>query len=100
MHPGAIRWNDCLGWRRFFVAGNRRSIEAGAKIGVHAWSDGTQSATNFPRGSSEHQPYIDYYASMGLPDPEGFYFFTINAAPPEGIHYMTSEEINRYGLVR
>ena len=81
-----------------FVAGTSRVIQSGAQIGVHAWIRGSTSATSLPRDHPDHRLYIDYYIRMGLPDPEGFYFFTINAAPPEGIHYMTEAEINRYGL--
>ena len=82
----------------FFVAGVNRKIENGAMVGVHAWSDGTTSAASLPRNHPSHRLFIDYYTQMGLQDPEGFYFFTIHAAPPEGIHYMSNAEINRFGL--
>ena len=82
----------------FFIAGTTRTIEPGGMVGVHAWSDGSRSAASFPANDPAHRLFIDYYQSMGLPDPEGFYFFTINAAPPEGIHYMSANEIARYGL--
>ena len=82
----------------FFIAGVQRRVLAGGFVGVHAWSDGTQSATAFPPSSSVHRSYIDFYRRMGLPDPEGFYFFTINAAPASGIHGMSRAEISRYGL--
>lgn len=82
----------------FFIAGTTRTIEPGAMVGVHAWSDGSTSAASLPGNDLQHRLFIDYYQSMGLPDPEGFYFFTINAASPEDIHYMTPNEIARYGL--
>ena len=82
----------------FFVAGVSRRVIAGGSLGVHAWSDGTNSATDFPPSDPQHQLYINYYRSIGLSDPSGFYFFTINAAPASSIHNMTRAEIARFGL--
>ncbi|MET2898892.1 hypothetical protein ABXV22_11290 [Vibrio rotiferianus] len=81
-----------------FLAGANRTIERGATIGVHSWATEDQVATDFPIGHKYHQPYIDYYKKMGLPDPEGFYYFTINAASAQDIHNMTAQEITKYGL--
>ncbi|WP_104024121.1 hypothetical protein [Vibrio hyugaensis] len=81
-----------------FLAGAKRTIESGATIGVHSWAAGEQVATDFPVGHQHHQPYIDYYQKMGLPYPEGFYYFTIKAAPAESIHNMSEQEIKKYGL--
>jgi hypothetical protein len=83
----------------FFIAGVSRSVGPGAKVGVHAWSDGTTSAADLPRSHEDHQLFIEYYRLMQLPDPEGFYFFTINAAPPDDIYYMTREELLHFGLI-
>ena len=33
---------------------------------------------------------------MGI--PEAFYWFTLEAAPPEGMHWMTEEEMKKYGI--
>lgn len=81
-----------------FLAGVNRTIESGATIGVHSWATEDQVATDFPVGHKYHQPYIDYYKKMGLPDPDGFYYFTINAAPAQDIHNMSEQEITKYGL--
>jgi hypothetical protein len=81
-----------------FLAGVNRIIERGATIGVHAWAAGDGVATDFPVGHKYHQPYIEYYKKMKLPNPEGFYYFTIQAAPAEGMHNMTEQEITAYGL--
>lgn len=84
----------------FYLAGNTRTGESGSIIGVHAWSDGNKSATSFPIGHSEHQLYIDYYTFCGytLEDATELYYFIINAAPPDDIHYMTEDEIEEYQI--
>ena len=86
----------------FFFAGASRTREAGSKIGVHSWSDGSKEATDFAVGHSNHQPYIDYYIEMGLSqeEAESFYYFTINAAPAADVHWMTEAEIAQYKLLK
>ncbi|QMU64112.1 MAG: T9SS type A sorting domain-containing protein [Flavobacteriaceae bacterium] len=82
------------------LSGTRRVIDVGAEVGVHSWSNGTNSATDFPVGHANHQPYINYYIAMGFStaDAEAFYYFTINAAPANSIHNMTETEIEQYKL--
>jgi hypothetical protein len=84
----------------FYLAGNTRTRESGSLIGVHAWSDGNNSATDSPIGHSEHQLYIDHYIFCGYTanDAKKIYYFIINAAPPYDIHYMTEEEIEEYQI--
>ena len=85
----------------FFLSGINRTMDEGAKIGVHAWSDGNSSATEYPVGHEEHQIYIDYYMSIGYSeqDAESLYFFIINAASPDDIHYMSIQEVNDYQIL-
>lgn len=85
-----------------FLAGSQRTLGANARVGVHSWSDGSREATDFPRNSSEHLLYINYYKAIGFSDQlaEDFYFFTINAAPADGIHWMTAAEIETYQVTR
>ena len=86
----------------FFLAGVQRTLGNNVKIGVHSWSDGTNDATSFPVGHANHQPYIDYYVNVGfeLSLAKNFYYYTINAAPASGIHWMTPTEIATYKFVR
>jgi hypothetical protein len=79
-----------------FLAGAERTIAAGARVGVHSWSDGTNDASAFPKDSSEHDANADYIFDM-LGD-EAFYWFTIYAAAADDIHWMTTAEIAQYGL--
>ncbi|SNZ00994.1 hypothetical protein [Flagellimonas pacifica] len=86
----------------FFLAGKKRTRGKNTKIGVHSWSDGTNEATNFPVGHANHLPYINYYKSIGFTQKqaEDFYYFTINVASAANIHWMTSEEIEKYGIIK
>ena len=85
----------------FFLAGTSRTRDNGSRIGVHSWSDGNSEASDFPVGHSNHDPYIEYYKEMGFSQvqAEAFYYFTINAAPAAGIHWMTDSEIEQYKLL-
>ena len=80
-----------------FLAGVQRTMETGAIWGVHSWSDGTNQATDYPRGAPEHEQNRLYIQRM-LGD-DAFYWFTIEAAPAEEIHVMSGEEIRRFGLL-
>lgn len=80
-----------------FLAGVSRTMEKGAVLGVHSWADTAYTATDVPRDHPDHALYVDYVNEMLGGD--AFYWFTIDAAPADGIHWMTSEEVSRYGLL-
>lgn len=79
-----------------FLAGARRILEPGACVGVHAWAADSFTANDLPRSDPEHDLYLDYYADLGV-DAQ-FYWFTLRAAPAEGMHWMTADEANRFDL--
>lgn len=84
-----------------FLAGSTRVVDATFDpVGVHSWSNGQNEATDFPVGHPFHQPYIDYYVNVGFTtqEAEDFYYFTIYAAPANGIHWMTNSEMNQYKI--
>ncbi len=83
-----------------YLAGSVRTLGSNARVGVHSWSDGTREATDFPMNADEHIMFIDYYKAIGLSAQlaRDFYFFTINAAPAAGIHWMTEDEIEAYNI--
>ena len=86
----------------FFLAGIQRTKGANTQIGVHSWSDGNGvQATDFPVGHANHLPYINYYVSVGFTQEqaEAFYYFTINAASAENIHWMTDAEIATHNII-
>ena len=85
-----------------FLAGVERIVACADKnkiphIGVHSWSDGFKEAADYPRDAPEHENNRKYIEKMLGKDD--FYWFTIYAAPAAGIHAMTREEIDKYGLV-
>lgn len=84
----------------FFLAGKQRIIHQGAKIGVHSWGGVEDEATDYPDSHPFHQPYIDYYKAIGLTAKQAseFYFFTINSAPADGMHWMTESEVLHYQI--
>lgn len=87
-----------------YVGGVKRTMDSGAKIGVHSWGadPGEPIATSYPKGHEVHQQYIKYYTSVGFTQKqaEDFYYFTINAAPAESIHWMTEEEVEKYDVLK
>ncbi|SFU09387.1 hypothetical protein SAMN05444141_108147 [Pseudovibrio denitrificans] len=78
----------------FFLAGKTRVVVKGARIGVHSWSSDEYSALDLPKSHEEHNKYLNYYKSIGI-DPQ-FYWYTLEAAPPEDVHWMTEAEMKRY----
>lgn len=79
-----------------FLAGKDRILEDGACVGVHSWGDGETEGDKVPRDHPQHQAYFDYYDAIGI--DRAFYWFTLEAAPASGIHWMTSAEANQYGM--
>lgn len=81
----------------FFLAGVSRTAEPGARFGVHSWSGAGEQGADVPRDDPEHQKYLDYYREMET--PEAFYWYTLEAASADDIHWMTRDEIDRYGVL-
>ncbi|KZN33939.1 hypothetical protein [Pseudoalteromonas luteoviolacea] len=103
----ALRSNSDIasGGVDFFLAGVKRQVAAGAKLGVHAWgyqdSEGNyKSASELPRNHPEHEMYIEFYKHINHTTPSEFYFYTIDAAPFDDIHYMTEDELNKWNMAR
>ena len=80
-----------------FLAGNQRFMEHGAKLGVHSWDDGSNEAIDYPRNHLAHDLNASYIRDM-LGD-DAFYWFTIEAAPASGLHWMRQEEIARFDIL-
>ena len=80
-----------------FLAGVRRVVERGSRVGVHSWRAGGlfgRSAVGLPRDHRDHTMYLDYYRVVGI--PEDFYWFTLQAASPDDVHWMTDDEMATY----
>jgi uncharacterized Zn ribbon protein len=83
-----------------FCSGKKRTTEEGAKFGVHSWSGDDVEAGNLPVDSPLHNDQITYFNEMlGSPIGKDFYFFTINAAPADGIYQMSNAELTSFGLL-
>lgn len=80
-----------------FLAGVERTMQDGAHIGVHSWSDGFKDAVEYPRDAPEHEANRKYIEDMLGAD--AFYWFTIEAAPADDIYEMTNAEIVEFGLL-
>jgi len=80
-----------------FISGTKRTMECGALIGVHSWGlPGNLSPNDMGRDDSRsiHEKFLK---DMGV-DPS-FYVFTRDAAEPEEIYVLKSDEIIRFGLL-
>lgn len=83
----------------FFCAGVTRTAHENSTIGVHSWAaPGMNNANELPKDHEEHERYLSYYKEMDI--PEDFYWFTIAAAPAEGMHNMTQEERITYKVIK
>lgn len=80
-----------------FLSGVNRTIETGAKLGVHSWSDGVNQAKDYPRDHNAHDFNATYIKDMTGDDD--FYWYTIYSAPAESIYWMKNEEIEQYRLL-
>ena len=86
-----------------FLAGIERVVQNGAKIGVHSWRGVDENGNviegrSLPRNHPDHRTHLKYYRDIEFPNYEAFYFFTLAAAPGEGMHHMTPEEIKKWKI--
>jgi hypothetical protein len=83
-------------------SGVTRIVEPCGKLGVHSWDEdgpdgGIILGNEVPKGHELHAMFLEFYREMEI--PEDFYWFTLEAAPPQRIHWMSDEEVLLYGLV-
>lgn len=85
-----------------FAAGVHRVVQQGAQLGVHSWccDDDGRPADAIPDSDPAHNYLVNYLsAMMGKNKGRAFYYFTIHAAPFEGTHFMSTDEMTDTGLV-
>ena len=81
-----------------FLAGVRRSVGAGAEVGVHDWETGFGTrGSEISRSSRKHEPTRTYIEDMLGSD--AFYWFTLQAAPYDGVYLMNRNEMISFGLI-
>ncbi|MCA9039334.1 MAG: hypothetical protein KDA65_03195 [Planctomycetaceae bacterium] len=81
----------------FYLAGTQRTLDEHSLLGVHSWEGNhtTGYDLRFNREHRDHErPYLRFYREIKI--PAEFYFFTLKYKPEE-MHYMTQEEMERYG---
>ncbi|MDA8016397.1 MAG: alpha/beta hydrolase [Thermoanaerobaculia bacterium] len=81
-----------------FLAGVRRNLEKGAYVGVHSWATGNgSSGASLGRDHPAHRLYLDYYEALEI--PADFYWFTLESAPVDAMHWMTADELERFAMI-
>lgn len=81
-----------------FLAGVEREVEPGACLGVHSWAAGDDlEGADLPDDDPEHDVYLDYYDGIGI--DEDFYWFTLDAAPAQGMYWMNADDVDTYEVV-
>ena len=86
-----------------FAAGVERIVEKGARLGVHSWGGGPAEeysrGDKLPKNHPAHQYQLQYFRQMlGTELGPDFYFYTLQAAPVDGMHYMSDQEIKDWKL--
>lgn len=79
-----------------FLAGNQRTLEPGACVGVHSWSSARLEGAELPRDDPEHDIYTAYFEAIGA-DPD-FYWYTLEVASSDEMHWMSAAEVDRFDM--
>lgn len=77
-----------------FACGYKLIAHPDAQIGVHSWSDDYGAGVDVPRDDPVHSIYLDLYNDVNI--DEDFYWFTLQAASADEVHYMTAQEKEQY----
>ena len=57
---------------------------------------GSATGDTISREAEAHRIYLDYYRALAI-DQE-FYWFTLQAAPADGMHWMTDSEMAKFSV--
>ncbi|MGZ2370526.1 hypothetical protein ACXR6G_12110 [Ancylomarina sp. YFZ004] len=83
-----------------FCAGIERIVEKGAKIGIHSWCclNGL-TAIEIPFDHPAHKYQISYFTmALGEQNGPNFYFHTLEAAPFDGVHWMSDDDLIKWNV--
>ena len=81
-----------------FLAGARRSADAGAEFAVHSWADeqGREPA-DYAADAPENRKYLDYYREMGMTAAEARAFYAMtNSVGHEDAKWLTAADMRRW----
>ncbi|ARC94935.1 hypothetical protein B6A42_26110 (plasmid) [Vibrio coralliilyticus] len=78
-------------------------LQTNRQIGVHAWADKNAAgqvtpATAIPYTDQAHRAQATYFTEMLGDKGIDFYLFTLSAAPHDGEHLMTRQELDTYQI--
>lgn len=88
-----------------FLSGASRTLEGPATIGVHAWQGCSGKgedasvcvdAGELRRDDPRHRLHADYVREML--GSEDFYWFSIQAAPSWAVHWLSGDDVARFGI--
>ena len=81
-----------------FLAGARRSADAGAQFAVHSWEDDAgREAQDYAPDAPENRAYLDYYRSMGMTDAEARAFYAMtNSASFADARWLTGADMAQW----
>ncbi len=81
-----------------FCAGENRIVEQGAQIGIHSWCCVNDlTAIELPKDHPAHKDQLNYFTLiMGAVNGPAFYYHTLSAAPFDGVHWMSDEDIKSW----
>jgi hypothetical protein len=81
-----------------FIGGNQRTMDEGARIGVHSWYDEEgYEGRDLPKDHPDHRSYLEAYRALGI--PEELYWFILAAAPNDSMYFMTDAEIEQFDVL-
>ena len=80
-----------------FLAGVVRTAECGARIGVHSWGSPTGYDAQSALWDDQAPRQRALLRELGI--DAAFYDFTREAAGADEIHYLTRDEMERWGVV-
>lgn len=81
-----------------FLAGARRSADAGAEFAVHSWADeqGREPADYAP-DAPENRKYLDYYREMGMTAAEARAFYAMtNSVGHQDAKWLTAADMRQW----
>jgi hypothetical protein len=81
-----------------YLAGVRRSADAGAEFAVHSWEDDSgREPADYAPDAPQNRAYIDYYRAMGMDEGQARSFYAMtNSAPFAEAQWLTAAEMDRW----
>lgn len=81
-----------------YLAGVRRSAEAGAEFAVHSWEDYSgREPVDYAADAPQNRTYIDYYRGLGMSEAEARSFYAMtNSVPFSQARWLSAGEMGRW----